>query len=208
MVHSDRRRQIEAAAGRLFSRRGYAGTSMRDIARELDLQGGSLYAHIASKEDLLWELIEEAGRRFLDGAAGVLAVPADPSERLHGLIRNHLEVVTDPDLFAAVFLEEWKFLSEERRAEVLQLRDDYEWGFVQVLTEGAAAGTFEIPDVGLAVRYLLSALNGVPVWYRPGGSLEPATIADHYTDLFLSGILTPAVAAGESMHEGAGHGTV
>ncbi len=55
-----RREQIYNTAGTLFSRRGYAATSIRDIARELDLQGGSLYAHIDSKEDVLWAIVSRA----------------------------------------------------------------------------------------------------------------------------------------------------
>ncbi|MHB1328878.1 MAG: helix-turn-helix domain-containing protein, partial [Gemmatimonadales bacterium] len=47
-----RKEELLLAAGALFSRRGYHGTTVRDLARELDVQGGSLYAHIESKEDL------------------------------------------------------------------------------------------------------------------------------------------------------------
>ena len=49
MVETTRRREIEAAASTLFHERGYSGTSVRDIARALDIQGASLYAHVASK---------------------------------------------------------------------------------------------------------------------------------------------------------------
>ena len=59
-----RRRQIEDVASALFSSRGYAATSMRDIARDLDLQGGCLYAHIPSKEAVLVAIVEEAAEAF------------------------------------------------------------------------------------------------------------------------------------------------
>ena len=59
-----RRRQIEDVASALFSSRGYAATSMRDIARALDLQGGSLYSHIPSKEAVLAAIVEEAAEEF------------------------------------------------------------------------------------------------------------------------------------------------
>src|SRR5512132_1302786 len=59
-----RRRQIEDVASALFSSRGYAATSMRDIARALDLQGGSLYAHIPSKEAVLAAIVEEAAEEL------------------------------------------------------------------------------------------------------------------------------------------------
>ena len=53
-----RRREIEDVASELFHANGYAATSVRDIARALDIQGASLYAHVASKEDLLWSIVE------------------------------------------------------------------------------------------------------------------------------------------------------
>ena len=52
-----RRREIDEVASELFHANGYAATSVRDIARALDIQGASLYAHVASKEDLLWMVI-------------------------------------------------------------------------------------------------------------------------------------------------------
>jgi TetR/AcrR family transcriptional regulator, cholesterol catabolism regulator len=73
-----RRRQIEDVASALFSSRGYAATSMRDIARALDLQGGSLYAHIPSKEAVLAAIVEEAAEEFHAAVRPVAERPARP----------------------------------------------------------------------------------------------------------------------------------
>lgn len=53
------RGRILEAAARLFAERGYAGTSVRDIARELGIANPSLYYHFKSKEDILTELLAE-----------------------------------------------------------------------------------------------------------------------------------------------------
>jgi len=63
-----RRREIDEVASELFHANGYAATSIRDIARALDMQGASLYAHVASKEDLLWAIVDRAASAF-EGAA-------------------------------------------------------------------------------------------------------------------------------------------
>ena len=60
MVQLTRRQAIEEVASDLFRERGYAATSIRDIARALDIQGASLYAHVASKEDLLFAIVDRA----------------------------------------------------------------------------------------------------------------------------------------------------
>ena len=64
MVEVSRRRAIEDVASDLFRAHGYAGTSVRDIARALSLQGPSLYAHVTSKEEVLWAIVDRAASRF------------------------------------------------------------------------------------------------------------------------------------------------
>ena len=62
MVETARRREIEDVASSLFRERGYAGTSVRDIARALDILGASLYAHVASKQDVLRAIVERMAK--------------------------------------------------------------------------------------------------------------------------------------------------
>ena len=64
MVETTRRREIEDAASSLFREHGYSGTSVRDIARALDIQGASLYAHVTSKQAVLWSIVDETADRF------------------------------------------------------------------------------------------------------------------------------------------------
>ena len=77
MAETTRRREIEDVASALFHERGYAGTSVRDIARALDIQGASLYAHVASKQDVLWSIVERTATRFEAAADAVEA--GDPA---------------------------------------------------------------------------------------------------------------------------------
>jgi AcrR family transcriptional regulator len=190
-TESPRQRQIEDAASALFRDRGYAATSVRDIARAVDIQGASLYAHVASKEDVLWSIVRRAADRFRDG----IEAAADdrglaPSERLRRMIRAHVEIVTSELGSATVFLHEWRFLGDARRTEVLTRRDAYERSFRSTIEEGIAAGEFATGDSALTARMLLSTLNGIALWYRPDGQLSPAQIADHVAEMTLRA-LTP-----------------
>jgi AcrR family transcriptional regulator len=183
-----RRQQIENVASALFRERGYAATTVRDIARALDLQGGSLYAHVASKEDVLWSIVERAADRF-DAAVGPIVDDRLPAaDRLRGMVRAHVTVITDDLGNASSFLHEWRFLSAERRDEVAARRDRYEQRFRRVISDGAAAGDFASLDERLAATWILSALNGIATWYRPDGALSAETIADRYSDLILNGL--------------------
>jgi AcrR family transcriptional regulator len=191
MVEVSRRRAIEDVASELFRARGYAATSVRDIARGLEIQGPSLYAHVTSKEDVLWAIVDRAAGRFeaaAEAASGLVTTDApgmDPVAAMAGLVRAHVQVITEDVGAAAVFVHEWRALGDERRAAVLHRRDAYERRFREVVEAGIATGDFEMTDPALAATAVLSTLNGIPGWYRPEGRLPAGRIADHFVDLVL-----------------------
>ena len=185
------RLQIEEAASELFRERGYAATSVRDIAQALHLQGGSLYAHMASKEDVLWSIVVRAADRFNSEVGPIAAdITASPPDRLAAMIRAHVGVVTSIQQDAAVFLHEWRFLSAARRADISARRDAYEALFRNVIAAGSESGGFRVVDPRLTSMAILSALNGIPTWYSPGGPLSADDVADQHADLFLHALET------------------
>ena len=194
MVETSRRREIEDAASSLFRTHGYAGTSVRDIARALDIQGASLYAHVTSKQDVLWSIVERTASRFEAAAdaamTGTGAVPVvGPASRLAALVRGHIAVVTDDLERASVFVHEWRSLDGDRRAQMARRRDAYEARFRGVIREGIDAGIFAPVDPVATAAFLLTALNGLVTWYRADGAITPAAIADAYADLALRSVL-------------------
>lgn len=189
-IESPRRQQIDEVASALFRERGYAGTSVRDIAQALNIQGGSLYAHVASKEDVLWSIVNRAADRFHTLVRPIAESNTPPATRLRDMIRAHVAVVTSSQRDAAVFLHEWRLLSPDRRAALAARRDAYEALFRQVIADGSAAGTFAPVEPRLTAMALLSSLNGIATWYRPDGPLTADAIADHHADLFLRALET------------------
>jgi AcrR family transcriptional regulator len=181
-----RRQAIEDVASALFRERGYAATSVRDIARALDIQGASLYAHVTSKADVLWTIVDRAATRFEQAArAADAALPpsAGAAERIGAFVRAHVGVVTaDPEL-ASVFVHEWRHLEGARREAILERRDAYERRVREAIGEGMAAGELLPTDPAVAAAYILGAVNAVAGWYRPDGRLAADRIADHYADL-------------------------
>jgi TetR/AcrR family transcriptional regulator, cholesterol catabolism regulator len=182
-----RRREIDEVASELFHANGYAATSVRDIARALDIQGASLYAHVASKEDVLWSIVDGAAAAFEAKAdeAGADTAASDPVERLAALVEAHVDVVTADPQRASVFVTEWRHLSGDRRETIARRRDAYERRFRAVIEDGRSVGVFRATDTALAATFILTALNGIATWYRPDGRLSADRIADHYVDLAL-----------------------
>ena len=186
MVETTRRREIEDAASSLFHKHGYSATSVRDIARAVDIQGASLYAHVASKQDVLWTIVASMATRFEEAANTVEAI--DPETHLMALARAHVGVVTEDIGRASVFVHEWRSLEPERREEIARRRDAYEARFRSAITDGIAAGAFDPVDPIVTAAYILSALNGLVAWYRPDGRVDATAIADAYADLSLRAV--------------------
>jgi AcrR family transcriptional regulator len=193
MVETGRRREIEDAASSLFHEFGYSGTSVRDIARAVDIQGASLYAHVASKQDVLWAIVEQMATRFEVAADAVEAADPDAAVfghgvQLIGLVRAHAGVVTDDLERASVFIHEWRALESDRRDEIARRRDAYEARFRATIEGGVAAGTFIPVDPTLTAAFILTALNGLALWYRPLGRSSPRDTADSFADLALRAV--------------------
>jgi AcrR family transcriptional regulator len=185
-----RRREIDQVASELFHANGYAATSVRDIARALDIQGASLYAHVASKEDVLFSIVDEAASAFELAADTAVAdtSAADPVERLAALVEAHVDVVTSDPERASVFVTEWRHLSSDRRAAIAERRDAYEHRFRATIGDGITVGAFRQTDPAIAATFILTALNGIATWYQPDGRLSADRVADHYVDLALRSI--------------------
>jgi AcrR family transcriptional regulator len=183
-----RRADLVRAAARLFSERGYHGTSMQHLADALGLLRGSLYAHIGSKEDLLFDVVDEGAERFLARGRAALDA-ATAAERLRRFLVVHVETAIEHLDAGTVFLNEWRYLSDERRAIVQAKRDEYEAMLTSIIETGIESGEFRADaDVRFAVLLVLSAGNWVYEWYRPGGPLGPTQIGERFAELIITGL--------------------
>ncbi|HJQ95188.1 MAG TPA: TetR/AcrR family transcriptional regulator [Acidimicrobiia bacterium] len=189
VTRSRTRQDVVRAAGRLFASRGYHGTSMRDLAREVGLLGSSLYSHIESKADLLVEVVEQGGALFQAAADRAEGLGGSGAEQLAALVRGHLDVVLDHIDEARTFLYEADALDEDHRRRVLAARDRYEAAFRRVLAAGSKDGSFRADlDSTTAAIMILSVLNAVERWYRPGGRLDRRQLAQEIMRFCQSGV--------------------
>lgn len=187
-ARSPRHAEMLTAAARLFSQRGYHGTSMQDLADALGLQRGSLYAHIEGKEELLFDVVMEGAHRFLERGRAASALTASAGERLTAFLTSHVETVAGHLAASTVFLTEWTYLSDVLRVEVATARDSYEAIVRSIIEDGIQQGEFRPDlDVRAAAILVLSAGNWMYAWYRPGGELTPTDIGHRFADLVVMG---------------------
>jgi TetR/AcrR family transcriptional regulator, cholesterol catabolism regulator len=190
---SARRTELTRQAARLFAEKGYHGTSIGEIAAALGVQKGSLYAHIRSKQDLLYETMLEGARAF---HAGLDAIPDDlpATEKIRLALRSHLRVVADQLDVATVFVQEWRYLEGERREEILRERRRYEDRVRAFFREGRDLGKLRTDlDDATAALLALSAANWAYTWLKPGRDTDE--LADRFYELLVNGMrgyATPA----------------
>ncbi|MDX6511873.1 MAG: TetR/AcrR family transcriptional regulator, cholesterol catabolism regulator [Gaiellaceae bacterium] len=181
-----RRSELTRTAARLFAERGYHGTSISDLAEAMGVQKGSLYAHMNSKQDLLYETMREGAAAFHRALDAVPeALPA--SEKIRLALRAHLRVVSEQLDVATVFVREWRYLEGERREEIVAERRRYEERFRTFFREGRDRGELRSDlDDATAALLALSAANWAYTWLRPGRDTDE--LADRFTALLVDGI--------------------
>ncbi len=183
---SARRAELTRAAARLFAEKGYHGTSVNDLAEALGVQKGSLYSHIDSKADLLWEVARGGSDAF---HAALDAVPEDGAvlDRIEAALRAHLRVVAEQLDVATVFVREWRYLEGERRATFVAERRRYEERIRALFREGREHGELRTDlDDATAALLMLSAANWAYTWLRPG--VDTDALADRFTAQLFDGM--------------------
>jgi AcrR family transcriptional regulator len=189
---SERRREVILTAGRLFCRHGYERTTVRELAKAVGLQSGSLFHHFRSKEEILVAVMNNGIQEVIDGGEQALARYDAPADRLAALFRVHMWSMlhgAGGDAMNALVYE-WRSLSAPSQASVKSLSDRYEQMWQEAVAAAVEAGLLK-GDARVIKRCVLGAMNLTVQWYRPGGRLEPAAFIDAMLQASL-----PALPAG------------
>ena len=183
---STRRSELTREAARLFAERGYHGTSIGDLAQALGVQKGSLYAHISSKQDLLYETMREGADAF-HAALDVIPDALPVTEKIRQALRGHLLVVAEQLDVATVFVREWRYLEGDRREEILAERRRYEERVRALFREGRELGQLRTDvDDAAAALLVLSAMNWAYTWLAAGRDTDE--LADRFFAILLDGV--------------------
>jgi AcrR family transcriptional regulator len=178
-------RRVLAMSAALFYRQGAAGTSIRDITRACGLSPGALYNHFASKDDVLYALVQHGHRALERRIAAALRDAADePLARTSAFVRAYvLGHLVHPEL-AQVVRREYLHLSRERYDGVVRRRRRLRQRLSALLSEGAAAGVFDLiggPDRATrAAVMVLDMCSRTSEWYDPARAEPPERLAARY----------------------------
>ena len=189
------RAAIAEAGLQLIYEHGYEAMTLRQLARTVGLQPGSLYNHIATKQELLFDLIHDHMTRLMKNVDAVLAGDVDPIDRLKAFVAFHLAYHIERKREVFIGFAELRSLERENRRVIVDLRRDYEDRLCDILNEGAKQGLFNIPDVRVTAYAILAMLTGICTWFDPKGRVSQVALIDLHTQLVLQGVLSDGAAA-------------
>lgn len=175
-------------AAALFRRKGFAASSMREIADSIGVEASSLYNHIGSKSELLQGICFKVANDFnmqlgqvQEGKEGTIA-------KLETIIRFHIRMMLGNFDEVYVANHEWKQLEEPYLSNFLLQRKMYEGRLIDIVKEGVLQKALREVHPHVAVLTILSAVRGLEFWQRHKKELDASELEDNMVNLLLKGI--------------------
>ena len=185
---TDRKKEILTSSQNVLKEKGYAATSVRDIAKALEIEPASLYSHFESKEDILRITCFEMAEKFELAVKEVNDIYFNAEENLRMAIKFHVEILTKNLDAAIIFIRDWRNLSSDSLTQFIAKRNTYEEGFREIVQTGIDEGVFNETDKKFAALTILSSVNWIVEWYQPNGNLTAEQIAEKLSDFILTGL--------------------
>jgi AcrR family transcriptional regulator len=183
-VDSPASRRLLVAALDCFAKRGYHGTTTRQIANQAGLSPGAVYVHYASKGDLLYQIIKlghDSAFEALEASANSGIV--DSMERMQAIVWSFATWHAKHHRLARVAQYELAALPEARRPEIRRLRARFSARLEDEITAGVATGAFGPVDVEGVALAILSLCIDIARWYGPHSHRAPAALGDLYAEI-------------------------
>ncbi len=188
---SHRRGQLLAIAAELFATRGYAQTTVRDIADEAGILSGSLYHHFSSKEAMLDEILRGFLGKLYERFAEIEREGQSPEEVLDALISHSFATIHAAPHAVALYQNESGVLARQPGfAYVDETSKKVEAVWIRTIKAGQKSGVFrDDVDASLTYRFIRDTVWAAVRWYRPGGKLKWDKVSAQYITVLHGGLL-------------------
>jgi AcrR family transcriptional regulator len=186
-----RRAELLAAAAEVFAERGYAATTVREVADAAGILGGSLYYHFDSKESIVEEILSTFLNDMWAGFDRVLQAGLGARQTLDALIAESFRCMDEHRHAVMIYQKESRYLaaSWERFGFLADSWRRHQDMWLELLERGVTEGDFRADlDKALVYRFIRDAVWVAASWYQPGERLSPGEIAKQYLAMVLEGI--------------------
>lgn len=185
---------VLGVAGRLFREKGFAATTVRELATAAGMLPGSLHYRFPTKESLLVELMERGMMQAIERVRAAIEVENTPLKKMRSALREHLSILVEGDDAIYVNLYEFRSVTGTARDRILRLRDAYEALWDGMLHAAVGAGLIRAGvDLRMVRFLLLGAVNWSAQWYEENQSYTPEEVADAFFSISAFGFCNAGV---------------
>lgn len=183
-----RRDDIVEVSARLFKQKGYAATTMREIAEQVGMEAASMYNHIKGKDELLVDICFRIADEYIVQLTKIETQFSSPIEKIKELIRLHIRIVFEDMDGISVANNEWKHLPEADLIKFKAARRDYETRFAKIIEQGIEQGELNNMNVSVALFTILSAVRWVELWYKSDRGISPEILEENIVNMLMNGL--------------------
>lgn len=184
-----RDQQLVEIAGALFARKGYEGTSLRDIAEAAGMTKAALYYWFPEKEQLFQRVVIARLDTLMKRTLEVVGDETRPIEKIRRFFLANARMI-DESRFSWVASSHtfWSNFNVEQRQAIVPRRDRFEGLLRQYIAEAIEQGEFRDLDPAVAGRFLLSGLNYMTRWHKGGGKYTAEQVMEQYLEFAFNGM--------------------
>ena len=175
-------------AATMFRERGFAASSMRDLAETVGIEAASLYNHIRSKNEILESICFEVANLFNEKLQEIESNRQSTINKIESILRFHVEQMIDNYEKVIVCDREWRHLDEPFRSNFQTQRRNYRKRFAAIIEEGIAKGEIRRIDAPTAVLVMLHAVNGIESWHRSKAKISADELSNHMIRILIDGL--------------------
>ena len=184
---TERRLEILRTAASAFTRSGFTGATMSEIADKAQMAKGNLYYYFPSKQDLLFFCQDESLGRLIDQASAIAASQQTADKQLRAMILFHVKTILE-ELPGSTAHIDFRLLPAPLLRKVIRKRDRYEEAYRAVIQRGVKQRVFRNCNVKTTTWAILGALNWSVQWFSPKGEITVAKLGQDFADLFVGAL--------------------
>jgi len=187
MKQETRKDEIIVTASKLFKEKGYSAVTMRDLATAMGIKAASLYNHINSKQDILKAIIISIAEEFTSGMNTIIHSEASNIDKLKKIVSLHVNITSNNTNGMASLNNDWMHL-EDQLAYYLQLRNEYEANFLDIIKEGILSSELKNNNPEIIMFSMLSTLRSLYLWIPKKEDLNSNDLANSLSEVLIEGI--------------------
>lgn len=183
------RKTVLDVAAKLFSERGFGGTSLVDIAKELDISRPALYYYFSSKEEILSSLVDSISVYSRKMIAEIMSKDADPVTKLHEITYKQLMFIMQNQVsYMVVVKTEEDLVSETKKLNSMAKKGVFE-SFRSVIQSGQKSGHFRPGDSAVMALGIIGMCSWCAWWFKNDGRIAERDVAEQLTQMALASVL-------------------